>query len=402
MKLEPQSVSTLTKEIKEILENQFLFVFVKGEVSNFKQHSSGHIYLTLKDANASINCIVWKNTLKLPPISNGDVVSVQGRLTLYASSGSYQLIISQIEKYGIGDFYKEFLKTKQALLEKGYFDDSRKQPLPEYPTVIGVVTSETGAVLQDIIVTVKRRYPLVTLLVRPTLVQGSAAEKDIVQAINDFQKIETKPDVLIIARGGGSIEDLWCFNSESVATAMFNCPIPIISAIGHETDTTIADLVADKRANTPTAAAELATPNTVTSISDMLYFYEERIREKIDEKVVTISKILENSISSSLLSLLKSNCATVELTLQSKEQQLRNSLQKKVVERENRLVNIESTLKASDPTMPFHRGFAIIKSTIGIIEKDMQLREGETIAIERLHFTETAVITKTTQNEKNK
>ncbi|MBL8003739.1 MAG: exodeoxyribonuclease VII large subunit [Candidatus Kapabacteria bacterium] len=402
MKLEPQSVSTLTKEIKEILENQFLFVFVKGEVSNFKQHSSGHIYLTLKDANASINCIVWKNTLKLPPISNGDVVSVQGRLTLYASSGSYQLIISQIEKYGIGDFYKEFLKTKQALLEKGYFDDSRKQPLPEYPTVIGVVTSETGAVLQDIIVTVKRRYPLVTLLVRPTIVQGSAAEKDIVQAINDFQKIETKPDVLIIARGGGSIEDLWCFNSESVATAMFNCPIPIISAIGHETDTTIADLVADKRANTPTAAAELATPNTVTSISDMLYFYEERIREKIDEKVVTISKILENSISSSLLSLLKSNCATVELTLQSKEQQLRNSLQKKVVERENRLVNIESTLKASDPTMPFHRGFAIIKSTIGIIEKDMQLREGETIAIERLHFTETAVITKTTQNEKNK
>jgi exodeoxyribonuclease VII large subunit len=312
------------------------------------------------------------------------------------------LIISQIEKYGIGDFYKEFLKTKQALLEKGYFDDSRKQPLPEYPTVIGVVTSETGAVLQDIIVTVKRRYPLVTLLVRPTIVQGSAAEKDIVQAINDFQKIETKPDVLIIARGGGSIEDLWCFNSESVATAMFNCPIPIISAIGHETDTTIADLVADKRANTPTAAAELATPNTVTSISDMLYFYEERIREKIDEKVVTISKILENSISSSLLSLLKSNCATVELTLQSKEQQLRNSLQKKVVERENRLVNIESTLKASDPTMPFHRGFAIIKSTTGIIEKDMQLREGETIATERLHFIETAVITKTTQNEKNK
>ncbi len=401
MKLEPQSVSSLTKEIKEILENQFLFVFVKGEVSNFKQHSSGHIYLTLKDANASINCIVWKNTLRLPAISNGDVVTVQGRLTLYASSGSYQLIISQIEKFGIGDFYKEFLKTKQFLLEKGYFDDSRKQPLPEYPTVIGVVTSETGAVLQDIIVTVKRRYPLVTILVRPTLVQGSAAEKDIVNAINDFQKIETKPDVLIIARGGGSIEDLWCFNSESVATAMFTCLIPIISAIGHETDTTIADLVADKRANTPTAAAELATPNTVISISDILYFYEERMREMIDEKVVTISKTLENSISSSLLSLLKSNCATVELTLQSKEQQLRNSLQKKVVDRENRLVNIESTLKASDPTMPFHRGFAIIKSTTGIIEKDMQLREGETIAIERLYFTETAVITKTTQNEKN-
>jgi len=401
MKLEPQSVSSLTKEIKEILENQFLFVFVKGEVSNFKQHSSGHIYLTLKDANASINCIVWKNTLRLPALSNGDVVTVQGRLTLYASSGSYQLIISQIEKFGIGDFYKEFLKTKQALLEKGYFDDSRKQPLPEYPTVIGVVTSETGAVLQDIIVTVKRRYPLVTILVRPTLVQGSAAEKDIVNAINDFQKIETKPDVLIIARGGGSIEDLWCFNSVSVASAMFTCSIPIISAIGHETDTTIADLVSDKRANTPTAAAELATPNTVISISDMLYFYEERMREKIDEKVVTISKTLENSISSSLLSLLKSNCATVELTLQSKEQQLRNSLQKKVVDRENRLVNIESTLKTSDPTMPFHRGFAIIKSTTGIIEKDMQLREGETIAIERLNFTETAVITKTTQNEKN-
>ena len=402
MKLEPQSVSSLTKEIKEILENQFLFVFVKGEVSNFKQHSSGHIYLTLKDANASINCIVWKNTVKLPIISNGDVVSVHGRLTLYASSGSYQLIISQIEKYGIGDFYKEFIKTKQLLLEKGYFDESRKQQLPEFPTSIGVVTSETGAVLQDIIVTVQRRYPIVKLLVRPTLVQGTSAEKDIVKAIKEFQEIPLKPDVLIIARGGGSIEDLWCFNSESVATAMFNCPIPIISAIGHETDTTIADLVADKRANTPTAAAELATPNTLTSINDSLYFYEERMREKVEEKLEEISKKLENSISSSLLSLLKSNCATVELTLQSKEQQLKHSLQKKVVDRENRLINIESTLKASDPSLPFHRGFAIIKTTNGIIEKDMQLHERETVAIERLNYTETAIITGTTKNENSK
>jgi len=401
MKLEPQSVSSLTKEIKEILENQFLFVFVKGEVSNFKQHSSGHIYLTLKDANASINCIVWKNTLRLPSISNGDVVSVQGRLTLYASSGSYQLIISQIEKYGIGDFYKEFLKTKQLLLEKGYFDESKKQLLPEYPTTIGVITSETGAVLQDIIVTVKRRYPIVKLLVRPTVVQGASAEKDIVQAIKDFQELTNKPDVVILARGGGSIEDLWCFNSESVATAMYNCPIPIISAIGHETDTTIADLVADKRANTPTAAAELATPNTVTSISDSLYFFEERMREKVDEKLLSISKTLDNSISSSLLSLLQSNFTTIELAIQSKEQNLRNELQKKLTERENRLLNVESTIKASDPTLPFHRGFAIIKSEHGIIEKDMQLQEGDTISIERLFSTETAVITKTSKNEKS-
>lgn len=401
MKLEPQSVSSLTKEIKEILENQFLFVFVKGEVSNFKQHSSGHIYLTLKDANASINCIVWKNTLRLPSISNGDVVSVQGRLTLYASSGSYQLIISQIEKYGIGDFYKEFLKTKQLLLEKGYFDEGKKQLLPEYPTTIGVITSETGAVLQDIIVTVKRRYPIVKLLVRPTIVQGASAEKDIVQAIRNFQELTIKPDVLILARGGGSIEDLWCFNSESVASAMYNCPIPIISAIGHETDTTIADLVADKRANTPTAAAELATPNTVTSIFDSLYFYEERMREKVDEKLLSISKTIDNSISSSLLSLLQSNCTTLELALQSKEQNLRNELQKKLTERENRLLNVESTIKASDPTLPFHRGFAIIKSEIGIIEKNMQLQEGETITIERLFSTEKAVITKTSKNEKS-
>lgn len=401
MKLEPQSVSSLTKEIKEILENQFLFVFVKGEVSNYKLHSSGHIYLTLKDAQASINCIIWKNTLKLPTIANGDVVSIQGRITLYPSSGSYQIIISQIEKYGIGDFYKEFLKTKQLLLEKGYFDESIKQVLPEYPTSIGVVTSETGAVLQDIIVTVRRRYPLVKLIVRPTVVQGASAEKDIVEAIRNFQEIPSKPDVLIIARGGGSIEDLWCFNSELVATAIFNCPIPIISAIGHETDTTIADLVADKRANTPTAAAELATPNTVNTISEMLNFFEQRMREKVDEKVMTISNIVENSISSSLLSLLQSNCSSVELTLQSKELQIRNYLQNKVSERENRLLNVESTIKASDPTLPFHRGFAIIKSAKGIVEKNMHLKEGEIISIERLLSTETAVITTSTKNEKN-
>lgn len=399
MNLEPQSVSSLTKEIKEILENQFLFVFVKGEVSNYKQHSSGHIYLTLKDANASISCIIWKNTLRLPVISNGDVVTIQGRLTVYPSSGSYQVIISQIEKFGVGDFYKEFLKTKQLLLEKGYFDENIKKELPAFPSVVGVITSETGAVLQDIIVTLRRRYPIVKLIVRPTLVQGSSAEKDIVQAITAFQDYKETPDVLIVARGGGSIEDLWCFNSEAVATAMFHCPIPIISAIGHETDTTIADLVADKRANTPTAAAELATPNTLTSISDSLYFYEERMREKVDEKLLTMTKTLETSLSSSLLSLLKSNCSTISLELIAKQQKLQNALQKKVMEREHRLTNIESTLKVSDPTLPFHRGFAIIHSKTGIIEKDMQLREGETITIERLLYTETAVITKTNKNE---
>ena len=402
MNLEPQSVSALTNEIKEILENQFLFVFVKGEVSNFKQHSSGHTYLTLKDASASINCIIWKNTLRVPQLANGDVVTVQGRLTLYATSGSYSLICSNVEKFGVGDFYKEFLKTKQLLLEKGYFDESKKKQIPSYPNVIGVITSETGAVLQDIIVTIQRRYPIVKVLLRPTLVQGSVAEKDIVKAIKDFEQISITPDLLIVARGGGSIEDLWCFNSILVATAIYECPIPIISAIGHETDTTIADLVADKRANTPTAAAELATPVTVTSILDSLYFYEDRIFEKIEEKIETVQNTIENSINSSLLSLLQSNCLNLELELNSKTMRISNAMQQKKTEINSKILNFESTLKVSNPTLPFHRGFAIVKTANGILEKDMKLQKGDNIKIERLLYTENAIITEIEENEKNK
>ncbi len=393
MNLEPQSVSTLTNEIKEILESQFLFVFVKGEVSNYKIHSSGHTYFTLKDATAAVNCIIWKNTLRAPKINDGDVVTIQGRLSLYPSSGGYRIVCSNIEKFGVGDFYREFLLRKQRLFEQGYFDEEIKKPIPFYPKVIGIITSETGAVLQDIIVTLQSRYPLVTVILRPSLVQGTTAVAEIVSAILDLQKYSKTPDLIILARGGGSIEDLWCFNAESVANAIYNCPIPIISAIGHETDTTIADLVADKRANTPTAAAELATPITLASISDNLYFLEERMFDTVEEKVESIRSIIENSVSSSLLSLLRSNCTQVQLELNSKENSILNFVKNKEQKILHKIVNIESTLKVSDPNLPFHRGFAIIRRNNKIVEINEKLLIDDEIEIERLHFTDKGNIT---------
>ncbi|MDE3046171.1 MAG: exodeoxyribonuclease VII large subunit [Verrucomicrobiota bacterium] len=253
------SVTELTFAIKSLLEPNFRAVAVRGEISNFKLQSSGHLYFSLKDAGAQISVALFKgNASQLARMpKDGDQVIALGELSIYAPRGNYQLIVRELQFLGVGELLLKFHQLKEALQARGWFDPARKKPLPKLPKRIGVVTSPTGAVIQDILNVLTRRFRGFHVILNPVKVQGDGAAQEIAQAINDFNQYNLA-DVLIVGRGGGSIEDLWAFNEEIVAKAIFESRIPIISAVGHETDYTIADWVADVRAPTPSAAAEIA------------------------------------------------------------------------------------------------------------------------------------------------
>ena len=278
--------------------NNFLKkVYLKGEISNFKNHSSGHLYLTLKDENSRISAIMFRSQaakLNFVP-EDGMNVLVTGHISVYPSGGNYQIYIDHMEQDGLGNLYIEFEKLKKKLLEKGYFDPKHKKEIPSFPKKIGIVTAPTGAAIKDIISTIKRRFPLCETILFPALVQGQGAASDIAAKI---KIANTYPiDTLIVGRGGGSIEDLWAFNEEIVAEAIYNSKVPVISAVGHEIDVTISDYVADLRAPTPTGAAELAVP-TISEVKKL--FKEKKIRLNN-----SITRIIKDAISN--LALLKDN-----------------------------------------------------------------------------------------------
>lgn len=252
------TVSELTQAIKAHLEPKFFHVCLKGEITNFTQQASGHLYFNLKDDHSQISCVLFKNvasTLSKIPRS-GDKVIVKGSLSLYIPRGNYQIVIHHLQHEGLGDLLLKLHELKDKLQKKGYFDPEHKKPLPKYPKTIGVITSPTGAVIHDILHVLQRRFKGFHLILNPVKVQGAGAEKEIAQAIYDFNRFKLA-DVLIIGRGGGSLEDLWAFNEECVIEAIFASTIPIISSVGHETDFSLSDFVADMRAPTPSAAAEI-------------------------------------------------------------------------------------------------------------------------------------------------
>jgi len=255
------SVSEITSQIKVVLESSFPFIWVEGEISNYKHHSSGHMYFTLKDEHAELKAVMFKreNLYLRFAIEDGMKVLALGNIGVYEARGLYQLIIRRMEPTGLGTLYLAFEALKTKLGKEGLFSEERKQPIPRYPAKVGVITSSTGAVIQDIQNVLYRRAPHVELFLRPTLVQGEDAAGDIVAAIKDFEVL-SGIDVLIIGRGGGSLEDIWPFNEEKVARAISACILPVVSAVGHESDFTISDFVADLRAPTPSSAAELVSP----------------------------------------------------------------------------------------------------------------------------------------------
>lgn len=281
------TITALTKYIKYILEDDAHLsrIYLRGEISNLTKHSRGHYYFSLKDENSQIRAIMFSSqTLKLKfSPKEGDKVLVLGSINVYEPSGSYSLQVYEMEVDGIGDLHLAYEKLKKEFEEKGYFKEEHKNPIPKYPKAIGVITSPTGAAIRDIIHTIERRYPLTKLILYPTLVQGEGAKKDIVDNIsraNEDQLVE----VLIVGRGGGSIEDLWAFNEREVVEAIYSSKIPIISAIGHETDFTLADFVSDLRAPTPTAGAELATPD-VAVLKKTIITYHDQIKNYLNSVI---------------------------------------------------------------------------------------------------------------------
>ena len=266
------TVSALNKYIKYKFDHDFnlQMVFLKGEISNFKRHSRGHFYFTIKDDKSQISALMFSSdasNVGFEPC-DGSKVLVCGRITVYEATGNYQIYVSDMKEDGIGELYVAYEKLKKKLSEEGLFDIEHKKPIPKFPQKIGVITSPTGAAIRDIINTVNRRYPLAKIIIYPSLVQGEDAKYNIVEQIKRAN-IDNIVDVIILARGGGSIEDLWAFNEEIVARAVYESIIPLISAVGHETDFTIVDFVSDKRAPTPTAGAELSTPDGKTFIKQI-------------------------------------------------------------------------------------------------------------------------------------
>lgn len=287
------TVSELNSYIKVLIEDNFRFVHLIGEISNFKIHTqSGHYYFTIKDENSQINAVMWKtrNQQLLFTPEDGMQVVIKGRVTVYPTRGNYQVEVWEIKPQGAGELQYRFEQLKQKLFDEGLFDEEHKKPLPKYPENVVMITSKTGAVLQDFLNITKRRYPLLNIYLYPVSVQGVNAASSVIEALSETQKlVKSKKlpniDIIVIARGGGSIEDLWQFNDEKLARAVFECKIPVVSAIGHEIDFTICDFVADLRAPTPSAAAELITPDIkelIENLDKFSYFCRSFVQTKLD------------------------------------------------------------------------------------------------------------------------
>ena len=379
-------------------------VYVKGEISQFKLSYSGHLYFSIKDENSVINCVMFsysKRNLNLK-LKTGMNVILEGYIDVYAPQGRYQLITDRITQAGIGSLYEEYEKLKEKLKKEGLFDKDIKKELPKFPEKIGVVTAPTGAVIRDIITTVKRRWPYCEIILFPSLVQGENATYDITRQIKHSQ--EYSLDVLIIGRGGGSIEDLWCFNDEKVARAIFNCSTPTISAVGHEVDFTIADFVADKRAPTPTAAAELAVPqkeHMAKQVNQLNIRLNETIKSKLNENRQKLDNISQKQIFQEPTKLYSAkrnqyNLITEKFNLNSKKiihnkqkrlDEIKNKYilknpEKLIEKQKQEILQYINKIEVLNPLSTLKRGYTISRVNGKIISKSKDIKKDDTLELE--------------------
>ena len=403
------TISEVNKYIKEVINDDMLLrkVYLKGEISNFKAHSRGHYYFTLKDENSRIAAVMFSfnnRNMKFTPV-DGMKVLVTGKIDVYEATGAYQIYVEEMEEDGIGRLYVEFERLKKRLSEEGLFDKDKKKKIRRVPNVIGIVTSPTGAAIKDILTTIKRRYPVCKTILFPALVQGEEASKDIAKKIelaNSYKDIYGI-DTLIVGRGGGSLEDLWPFNEEIVARAIYNSSIPVISAVGHEIDVTISDYVADLRAPTPTAAAELAVPdiNTIITyldgaktrgynalnniinintkkldnlknsyiLNNPLSMYEIK-EQKLDILIDNINRVMEKRLDNIKVKLYTINNSYI---LNNPDMLYKYSNQK--------LEHIISKLEVLNPLSTLSRGYSIIKKDNKVISSIKNIKLDDVITI---------------------
>lgn len=384
------SVSQLTQKIKSVLEEDFSRIEVVGEISNFTAASSGHKYFTLKDSNAQISAVMWRSTNVSFPIENGMKVNVKGSISVYPPRGSYQLVVTSMRPQGIGDLYLAYEKLKKDLLELGYFSAENKKKWPIIPQRIGVSTSPTGAAIQDILSTLKRRAPFAEIYLYPVMVQGNGSEKEIAHAINELDKLEL--DVMIIGRGGGSIEDLWSYNTREVADAIYNAKTPIVAGIGHETDTTIADLVADHRAPTPTGAAEIVSINTFDIIRQTLDENQLSMTNSINHSISNYKKELDNRFERLKSSGIKNSIDLLKMNLETSEKQLHKQILLNIQTKKIQLKNYENVISKMNPALPLEKGYAIILKNGERVKTSQVLLKNDKIKIIRINNENTAII----------
>ena len=377
------SVSELNSYIKnKIADDEYLNnVLIKGEISNFKNHYTGHMYFTLKDENSLIKCIMFKSyaqKLDFMP-KDGMKVFVLGGVSVFERDGIYQIYVKAMQEDGVGILYKKYEELKQRLNEEGYFDESHKQKIPLMPKVIGVLTSQTGSVIRDIINVSTRRNPNVRIRLYPVPVQGEGAAEKIADGIR-FMNENNLADVLILARGGGSLEDLWPFNEEIVAHAIYNSKLPIISAVGHETDFSISDFVADLRAPTPSAAAELAVPD-IYEIKQKINVYQNRLRMSLVKKVEIMKLRYEKCMNSRVFKEPTRNINDNYLRIDNYIKRLENTIKIKQKEEKTKYIELVSKLDTLSPLKTLTRGYSIIESDNKIINSYKKLSTGDKVKL---------------------
>jgi len=378
------TVTNLTRYLRQLLESDASLqgVWVQGEISNLSRPSSGHVYFTLKDSGASLRCVMWRNDaarLRFAP-QDGVAIEAHGTVSIYEAGGQYQLYADVLSPLGEGTLYQEFLRLKALLEAEGLFDSARKRTVPEFPRRIGIVTSPTGAALWDMLNTLRRRLPLAEVVLAPTPVQGDEAPTAIVAALRSLNRVAA-PDVILLARGGGSIEDLWAFNDERVVRAVTESAVPIITGVGHETDFTLADFAADLRAPTPTAAAELATPITVLDL-------QANLAEIGRVLVNRTAAILQRQRESAAWLDSRLRLASPVRRLQTERQRLDELTRRGNAAQAHRLElaaeklgGLESRLLALSPLAVLGRGYAVVTINKKVVFSKSQVREGDSLKV---------------------
>ena len=378
------TVSELTRRIKQTLESGFSLVSLQGEISNLKRHTSGHVYFTLKDESAQISAVLWRSRaaqLSFNP-EDGSKVIATGRITVYEPRGNYQIDVLSIRPVGVGELQMAFEYLKRKLAAEGLFDSEHKKPLPTFPERIGIVTSPTGAALHDILNILRRRFPGVEVILRPTKVQGIEAAADIAAAIREFNEFG-QVDVLIVGRGGGSLEDLWAFNEERVARAIYQSRIPIISAVGHEVDFSIADFVADLRAPTPSAAAELVVRDrqaVLDTLRNNWYTMHEIVTQMVTDRKARIRHSLKSYSFNRPIDLLHRYTQRVD----ELDRSMASGLSHRLALMKSNTGALHHRINALDPQLTLKRGYAIVSKDDMIVSSRTSVATDDAITI-RFH-----------------